>query len=197
MRFLNTFGRRLSATLLNPPARFIGRLGVSPAVFTLLGLALAGAAGLAFAYGRLRTAAVLILAAGSADMIDGAVARVAARTSRFGAFLDSVTDRYGEAAYLTGLIYYYAAAGDEWKTLTAAVVLSGSFLVSYVKARAQSLGENCDVGLMERPERMLLLALGYLVGGYGGWAALLLLAVFSHITALQRVFYARKALAGK
>jgi len=180
--------------LLNPPARFVGRLGIGPTAFTLLGLLLGIAAGVAFATGRLRVGALLVLGAGLADMFDGAVARASGRTSAFGAFLDSVIDRYSEAAYLTGLVYFYAAAGAKVMALLTVLVLTGSVFVSYTKARAESLTDECNVGVMERPERMVLLALGYLVGGEGAFVALLLLAAFSHFTAVQRILYVRKKL---
>lgn len=183
--------------MLAPPARFIGRFGIGPAVFTAAGLVFAAAAGAAFALGKLRTAAALILVAGFADMLDGAVARVNNRTSKFGAFLDSVTDRYAEAAYLTGLTYFYATAGDKWHVVLVAVVLAGSLIVSYAKARAEGVGASCDVGVMERPERMVLLSLGYLVGGKAPLVALVILAAFTHVTAVQRVWHTRAALREK
>jgi CDP-diacylglycerol--glycerol-3-phosphate 3-phosphatidyltransferase len=173
----------------------MGRLGISPAVFTLFGLLLAVGAGVAFAFGRLRTGAVLVLAAGFADMVDGAVARANESGSAFGAFMDSVVDRYSEAAYLTGLMYYYAAARDARMALLVVLVLSGSVFVSYTKARAESLIDECKVGIMERPERVMLLALGYLVGGYGGVVARSILAALTHFTALQRILYTRAKLA--
>lgn len=180
--------------MLYPPARLIGRLGVSPTVFTLLGLALAICAGVAFAGGRLRTGAVLVLAAGFADMVDGAVARATEQGSPFGAFMDSVIDRYSEAAYLTGLVYFYAAARDKTMAVLTVLVLTGSLFVSYARARAESLIGDCKVGIMERPERVILLALGYLVGGYGAFVALCILAAFSHFTAIHRIFYTRARL---
>ncbi len=172
----------------------MGRLGVSPTVFTLLGLALAVGAGVAFAFGRLRTGALLVLAAGFADMVDGAVARAGESGSPFGAFMDSVVDRYSEAAYFTGLVYFYAAGPDKIMAVLTVFVLTGSLIVSYVKARAESLIDECKVGIMERPERVILLALGYLVGGYGALAALILLAALTHFTAIHRILYARAKL---
>jgi CDP-diacylglycerol--glycerol-3-phosphate 3-phosphatidyltransferase len=189
LKAVHTIGRRVGTALLTPPARFIGRLGISPTVFTFLGLALGVGAGVAFGAGRLRTGALLVLAAGLTDMFDGAVARACGRVSRFGAFIDSVLDRYSEAAYLTGLAYFYAARAELWPTLLVVLLVSGSIIVSYAKARAESLRVSCDVGVMERPERMVLLAVGYLVGGRGAVAALVLLAVFSHLTAFQRIIY--------
>ena len=156
---------------------------------------MAAGAGVAFAFGRFRTGALLVLAAGLADVMDGAVARADDRGSPFGAFMDSVVDRYSEAAYLTGLVYYYAAAREGLLALLVVLVLSGSVFVSYTKARAESLIDECKVGIMERPERVILLALGYLVGGYGVLVALVILALLSHFTALQRIFYTRAKLA--
>jgi len=149
----------------------------------------------AFAFGRLRTGAVLVLAAGFADMVDGAVARATGRGSPFGAFMDSVVDRYSEAAYFTGLVYFYAAGRDKMMAVLVVLVLTGSVFVSYAKARAESLIDECKVGIMERPERVVLLALGYLVGGYGALVALLLLAALTHFTAIQRILYTRARLA--
>lgn len=150
---------------------------------------------MAFAFGRLRTGAVLVLAAGFADMVDGAVARATGRGSPFGAFMDSVVDRYSEAAYFTGLVYFYAAGRDKMMAVLVVLVLTGSVFVSYAKARAESLIDECKVGIMERPERVVLLALGYLVGGYGALVALLLLAALTHFTAIQRILYTRARLA--
>jgi len=173
----------------------MGRLGISPTVFTLFGLVLAVGAGVAFAFGRLRTGALLVLAAGFADMVDGAVARANESGSVFGAFMDSVVDRYSEAAYFTGLVYLYAAGRDTVMAVLAVLVLTGSLFVSYTKARAECLIDECKVGIMERPERVVILALGYLVGGYGPVAALLLLAAVTHFTAIQRILYTRARLA--
>ena len=195
MRAFHELGRRVSKKLLYPPARLMGRLGISPTVFTLFGLVLAVGAGVAFAFGRLRTGALLVLAAGFADMVDGAVARANESGSAFGAFMDSVVDRYSEAAYFTGLIYFYAAGRDKVMAVLAVLVLTGSLFVSYTKARAESFIDECKVGIMERPERVILLALGYLVGGYGPLVALLLLAALTHFTAVHRIFYTRAKLA--
>ena len=175
----------------------MGRLGISPTVFTLLGFALAVGAGVAFGFGRTRVGALLVLAAGFADMVDGAVARANESGSEFGAFMDSVVDRYSEAAYFTGLIYLYAAGGQRLMAVLAVLVLAGSLFVSYTKARAESLINECKVGIMERPERVILLALGYLVGGYGPLVALLLLAALTHFTAVQRILYTRAKLASR
>jgi CDP-diacylglycerol--glycerol-3-phosphate 3-phosphatidyltransferase len=195
LRAFHELGRRVSKKLLYPPARLMGRFGISPTVFTLFGLVLAAGAGVAFAFGRLRTGALLVLAAGFADMVDGAVARANESGSAFGAFMDSVVDRYSEAAYFTGLVYLYAAGRDTVMAVLTVLALTGSLFVSYTKARAECLLDECKVGIMERPERVVILALGYLVGGYGPLAALSLLAALTHFTAVQRILYTRARLA--
>lgn len=146
-------------------------------------------AGVAFACGYLALGGGLILLAGFFDMFDGVYARVNDKVSLFGGFVDSTVDRYSESAYLTGLIYYYASNQNKDMALLTVLVLIGSVIVSYVKARAESLIDDCKVGIMERPERMILLAVGCLVGGWFLVAALTVFAVLVHVTAIQRIVY--------
>jgi CDP-diacylglycerol--glycerol-3-phosphate 3-phosphatidyltransferase len=194
VRFLNDIGKGIGKCVLTPPARLLGRLGLSPTVFTIIGLGVSAGAGVAFAAGVLWLGGVLVLLAGFFDMFDGVYARVNERASRFGAFVDSTVDRYSESAYLTGLIYYYASLQNKDMAILTVLVLIGSVIVSYIKARAESLIESCKVGLMERPERMILLALGCLIGGWFVFGSLLLLAVLVHITAIQRIIYTGRQL---
>jgi len=194
VKFLSDIGKGIGKCVLTPPARLLGRLGLSPTVFTIIGLGVSAGAGVAFAAGVLWLGGLLILLAGFFDMFDGVYARVNERASRFGAFVDSTVDRYSESAYLTGLIYYYASLQNKDMALLTVLVLIGSVIVSYIKARAESLIESCRVGLMERPERMILLALGCLIGGWFVFGSLLLLAVLVHITAIQRIIYTGREL---
>jgi CDP-diacylglycerol--glycerol-3-phosphate 3-phosphatidyltransferase len=194
VKFLNDIGKGIGKYALTPPARLLGRLGLSPTVFTIIGLAVSAGAGVAFAAGVLWFGGLLILLAGFFDMFDGVYARVNERASRFGAFVDSTVDRYSESAYLTGLIYYYASLQNKDMAILTVLVLIGSVIVSYIKARAESLIESCRVGLMERPERMILLALGCLIGGWFVFGSLLLLAVLVHVTAIQRIIYTGREL---
>ncbi|UCE26186.1 MAG: CDP-alcohol phosphatidyltransferase family protein [Candidatus Coatesbacteria bacterium] len=194
MKLLNDIGKGIGKYALAPPARLLGRLGLSPTVFTIVGLGVSAGAGVAFAAGSLRLGGLLVLLAGFFDMFDGVYARVNEKASRFGAFVDSTVDRYSESAYLTGLIYYYASLQNKDMALLTVLVLIGSVIVSYIKARAESLIESCKVGLMERPERMIVLAVGCLIGGWFVFGSLLLLAVLVHITAVQRIVFTGRRL---
>jgi CDP-diacylglycerol--glycerol-3-phosphate 3-phosphatidyltransferase len=197
VKFFSDIGRGIGKYALTPPARLMGRLGLSPTVFTVTGLSVSAGAGIAFAAGMLRLGGALILLAGFFDMFDGVYARVNEKATPFGAFVDSTVDRYSESAYLTGLIYYYASLQNKDMALLTVLVLIGSVVVSYTKARAESLIESCKVGIMERPERMIILALGCLIGGWFVFSALLLLAVLTHVTGVQRIIYTGRKLRQK
>lgn len=175
---------------LEPVASLAARLGIPPTAITVAGFALSVLSGWAFWSGWFRAAGVLLLAAGICDMVDGAAARAAGRVSASGAFLDSTLDRYSEVAALTGACLYYLARPGTPDTATATALflaLAGSLLVSYVKARAEAVGTSCDVGIAERPERMVVLIVGAFAGpALFRWAAWVL-AVVSHVTAVQRV----------
>ncbi|WP_148704778.1 CDP-alcohol phosphatidyltransferase family protein [Methanosarcina siciliae] len=167
---------------------------------TLLGFAVSVAAGIAFALGKPFEGGLLILFSGVFDILDGGVARAKGRITPFGGVLDSVCDRYSDGmmflGIMTGAIYgrlsFVPFLGMEgW--LWAGFALIGSFLVSYTRARAESAGcRKLSVGIAERTERMLILALGAL-SGFLGWA-LVLIAIFSHITIVQRVLRAKSIL---
>jgi CDP-diacylglycerol--glycerol-3-phosphate 3-phosphatidyltransferase len=197
VKLLSDIGTGVGKYVLTPPARLLGRLGLSPTVFTVTGLAISAGAGVVFAAGMLRLGGALILLAGFFDMFDGVYARVNEKATPFGAFVDSTVDRYSECAYLTGLIYYYASLQNKDMALLTVLVLIGSVIVSYTKARAESLIESCKVGITERPERMILLAVGCLISGWFVFGSLMLLAVLVHVTALQRIVYTGRELRKK
>lgn len=199
MRVLSTFGRKIGKAALTPLALVLGKAGIGPAVITVIGLVASVACAVAFGLGYLWLGGILILVAGFFDMLDGAVARANGLTSDFGAFLDSTIDRYTEAFYLTGLIYYFATAPDmygflpnHYIVLIITITLFGSLLVSYAKTRAETLFGECNVGFLERPERMILLAIGSMIGYWGLLPVLVLLAVFTNFTAVQRIFHTYK-----
>ncbi len=134
----------------------IQRLPVTPNQITVVGTALTFAAAVLTAFGQLRWGGVVLAFAGTFDILDGALARSTGRSYAYGAFLDSTLDRYSEGAMYLGLIAYFVSAGgpfQRWLILATAAALGGSFLVSYVRARAQSLGFTCESGLFARPER--------------------------------------------
>jgi CDP-diacylglycerol--glycerol-3-phosphate 3-phosphatidyltransferase len=168
-------------------ARALDRRGVSPNALTLTGLAVnLGAAGAYYA-GFWFAAGFVVLFAGLFDMLDGAVARAGGGGSALGAFIDSVADRYSDFLIFCGLLAHFAAKGDLARTLLVLAVVLGAFMVSYVRARAELVIPKCDVGLMERPERIILLAAGSLFGFLE--AALWVLAVLTHLTAFYRIYH--------
>jgi CDP-diacylglycerol--glycerol-3-phosphate 3-phosphatidyltransferase len=169
---------------------------VNPDVLTITGLVLNGAACACFAlagghgYVRpatLRLGGVVALAAAIFDMLDGRVARLRGRETRFGAYLDSTMDRYSDMLLYLGLMILYARLDETLLMVLVWVAAFGSFMTSYARARAESLIPRCRVGLMERPERVVLLILGAIVNRMV--AVLWVVAVLSNITAVQRVLY--------
>ena len=182
------------AIILRPLAQFFIRLGVRPDWLTLAGLLLSLVATAAFAKGHLQLGAAIMLLAGFCDLLDGQVAREGRKETKFGALLDSTTDRYSEIFIYFG-IGAYLIHGEEW--IVSGVLffaLSGSLMVSYVRARAEGLGENCKVGFMQRPERILALGLGGLCGHEGLVLVLVLLAVTTNYTVVARLAYIRNKL---
>ena len=168
-------------------ARGLERTGVSPTQLTVIGFALNLIVAAVLATGQLPLGGALVLVVGLFDMLDGALARVAKRATTFGAFLDSTLDRYSEAAVLLGLLYEASRRGDLTVSTLSFVVIVGSLMVSYARARAEGLGLNCEVGFAPRPERIVLLGLGLIVGLEV--PALILLAVMTHVTAVQRILH--------
>ena len=165
--------------LLARPANFLVSLGFTPNVLTLIGLAIGIIAGIVLALGFFVAGGILILLTGFVDTLDGAVARNGHATTTFGATLDSISDRYVDCIVLIGL----GVAGVNW--LYVAAALMGSLLVSYVRAKAEGMGISCTVGVAERSERLLILAIGLIVGLVA--PAVLLVAILAQFTALWRV----------
>jgi len=166
--------------------------GLTPNVFTFLGLIVNSAAAALFAMGLFRQAAAVLFLAGFLDMADGQVARRVGQVTAFGGFLDSTLDRYSDLALYMGLVVYYTLIGRTFYMALAAVAMASSFMVSYSRARAESLIPSCKVGFMERPERLVLLIIG---GMYKRMAPVLwVIAAISTITVIHRVFYTWKEL---
>jgi CDP-diacylglycerol---glycerol-3-phosphate 3-phosphatidyltransferase len=161
--------------------------GLTPNMFTFLALAVNSWAAAMFAMGRFRQAAAVLFLAGFLDMADGQVARRVGRVTAFGAFLDSTLDRYSDLALYMGLVVYYTLIGRTFYMTLAAVAMASSFMVSYSRARAESLIASCKVGFMERPERLVLLIMG---GVFNRMAQVLwVIATISTLTVIHRVVY--------
>ena len=173
-----------------PVARLLLRARVRPNHLTVLGLGVSIAAAYVFSVGRLRWGAALLAVAGLFDFFDGAVARLAGSDSDYGAFLDSVVDRYSDLAVLLGILVYYEHRGDMPGAILTMATLAGTVMVSYTKARAQSIGVRCEIGVMERPERLIALIVGATFHLLTPIMALL--ALLTNLTAIQRIVYTRK-----
>jgi archaetidylinositol phosphate synthase len=186
--------RKKVAPLIEPVARAFARAGFSPNSLTMVGLLIGSAAAWLFADGQTILAGIALLVCGGFDVIDGAVARLTGKETAFGGLLDAVIDRYVDFAVFIGIIY--GGLADLWilpSWAWATLALTGSFMVSYVRARAEAFGAGkLDVGIAERGERILILALGGLIGLTG--FAVAIVAVLAHATAIHRIIAARKRL---
>lgn len=164
--------------------------GLTPNMLTMIGLAITGASSLLIASGHLIAGGAVLLLAAVFDVLDGAVARVTGKVYRYGAFLDSTTDRYAEGFTYIALLYYYVASAHRTvEPMLVIAALNGSLLVSYVRARAQSLGFVCDGGLLARPERVVLTVIGLLVADHLLLPVLWVLALLTNLTAVQRIWF--------
>jgi len=189
--------KEIARSIVGPLADGLAAAGVSPNHLTLAGLVFSGAAGAAAATGRLRLGAVLLILGGVCDMLDGAVARRHGHVTRFGAFLDSTVDRASEMVFFAGVALYYHHAEPSGLYLVLSVLaLGGSFLISYARARAEGLGLSCEVGLLERPERLVLIIAALLVGPVGLKAVLWILTPLAYFTSWQRIAHVRAETSG-
>jgi CDP-diacylglycerol---glycerol-3-phosphate 3-phosphatidyltransferase len=170
--------------------RIVGWLALSrihPNVLTFLGLVINIIAAFLFARGSFRWAGVVVIGAGLFDMVDGRVARATDRVTRFGGFFDSVLDRYSDLALFMGLLVYYASINRFFYIVLTAIVMTGSVMVSYVRARAECTIPKCKVGFLERPERVVLIIIGALFNRMA--PVLWVIAVLSNLTVIHRMIF--------
>lgn len=197
--------------IVTPVGNLLVRAGVHPNVLSVTGLVLSLIAALIYSTGYFFFGACMVTLAGICDTLDGQLARETGKESTFGAFFDSTLDRYSDLFILIGLAWHFAggaafilgkSAGIDTFHSPLAVLfiilaVAGSFMVSYTRARAEALGLNCDVGLMQRPERITVLAVGTalgvipVIGGVLIKSTLLILAILTNLTAIQRILYIR------
>lgn len=175
---------------LDPVGAFFNRLGIYPNTMTLIGLAGNILGAILIALGHVTVGGIIVLVMGLVDTLDGTMARLRGMPSEFGAFVDSVTDRYSELVIFAGLLYYILQKGDWLSALGIYIAAGGAVLVSYVRARAASLGMDTKVGFLSRFERYLVLApaLIFNIPMVGIW----IIAVFANFTALQRIWDVRR-----
>jgi len=171
-------------------ARPLHRLGVSPNFLTRVGLLITLCAAGLLAFGHQWVAGVVIIPASLFDALDGALARLGGRDTPYGAFLDSTLDRWAEIALYLGLLYWYTQRGEKVEIVLIYLTIAGSLMVSYTRARAEGLGIECKVGLFTRTERILTLIAGLLLQ-LMPWA-LGVLAFFTNLTAVQRLWHVRQ-----
>lgn len=180
--------------LLDAIVAWLALARINPNVLTFLGLVVNTIAAFLFGYANgdnqarmFRYAGLVIIGSGFFDLVDGRVARASNQVTRFGAFFDSVVDRYSDAALFLGLLVYYSRGGRFFYVVLVALAMISSVMVSYTRARAESLIDTCKVGFMERPERLVLLILGAVFNRMA--PVLWVIAVLSTITVAHRILY--------
>jgi CDP-diacylglycerol--glycerol-3-phosphate 3-phosphatidyltransferase len=193
---INALLRQWWDRFIRPVGGGLARLGLTANQITYLGVAIQIAVAVFIVQGRLLVAGLAGIAAGVADFLDGAVAKARGTASKYGAFLDSTTDRLSDALYFVPLAWLYGVAPDiaerdePWVAAVALGALVFSFLVSYAKARAESLGYECNVGIAERAERLIVILLALLLDFVP--AALVLLLLLAVVTFMQRMVHVQK-----
>lgn len=209
--FLSEKNKERYLRVITPIRKVLSRLGVHPNILSITGLILSLVAGFVYSIGSFFWAAWIVVLAGTCDALDGELARQTGKNSRFGAFFDSALDRYSDGFILMGLGWYFAGgsmllgaagegtSGDQSPLAVVLIILAmaGSFMVSYTRARAEALGLDCKIGLMQRPERITLLVIGSLLGSIPVIglifikATLIILAVLTNVTAIHRMIHVR------
>jgi CDP-diacylglycerol--glycerol-3-phosphate 3-phosphatidyltransferase len=174
--------------LLYPVAR---RIRVDPNAITVCGFLVTALAAYALTV-DLRLGGALVVVCGFLDVLDGAVARATGRVTKFGAYLDSVLDRYSDAFLFIGLGWHLSVRGETVGVMLSVATLVGALVISYARARAEGLGVDCKTGLLERPERMALI----IFAAFSGWVTPVLWVMFplTHLTVIQRVRHVKRAM---
>jgi CDP-diacylglycerol--glycerol-3-phosphate 3-phosphatidyltransferase len=192
MSKLEKIRRSLADSVALPLARLLARTPLTPNSLTWLGFFITVGAAVLIAFDHFLVAGALVLVAGLFDMLDGALARLTGRVSCFGAVLDSTLDRLSEAAVLLALLSVFAREQDVTISLLVGVVLLGSLMVSYIRARMEGMGIECKAGIFTRPERVVIISLGLMLHqfNYALLSALSIVAFFSWITVIERLVYA-------
>lgn len=171
---------------LSPIAK---RLKVNPNVITVTGFLITISAAITIPY-NLKLGGILILCGGLFDIFDGVIARVNNRSTSFGAFLDSVLDRYSDSFLLIGFLWFFLKNNSILGMFLSLGTIVGTLIISYTRARAESLGKDCHTGLMERPERIILMILGALTGLV--LPIMWIMLVLTHVTVIQRIYHVWK-----
>ncbi len=195
MSFIEQKARKVSRPALEAIGRLLARLNVSPDGVTLVGLVLTVGVAVLAALGEIRWAGLLYIVAAACDALDGTLARVSGRGSRFGAFLDSTIDRFEESIVFFGLIVYYAEVGGAVEIPLLLLAAVASLMVSYTRARAEALGIACTVGVMTRPPRVAITIVGMVLDQV--LIALVILAAASLFTTFHRIYHVWRTTGGE
>jgi len=192
MAKLETTRKVIAERFTQPIVRLLSRTPLTPNTITWLGFCLTVIAGALIVTGHLLVAGAVVLVAGFFDMLDGALARITECITKFGAILDSTLDRLSEAVLLLSLLAIFVREGQVAGSLLVGVALLGSLMVSYIRARMEGLGIECQAGLFTRPERVIILALGLLLSQFDHSliVALGIIALLSFYTVIERLVYA-------
>src|ERR1700691_3706600 len=186
MTFTGVVGR-VFGPVINGIVSALALSRVHPNVLTFMGLLINIWAAFLFAAGKFMWAVVVLIGAGLFDMVDGRVARETNRVTRFGGFFDSVLDRYSDLAVLVGLLVFYASINRFFYVVLTAIVMTGTVMVSYTRARAENTIAKCKIGFLERPERIVLIILGALFNRMA--QVLWVIAILANITVVHRMIY--------
>ena len=193
MSWTKEFGKACGV-LLDIIVNWLALARINPNALTLIGLGVNTVAAFLFGYATAENqqrmffyAGLVIIGSGFFDLVDGRVARASNQVTRFGGFFDSVVDRYSDVSLFFGLLVYYARGNRFFYVVLTALVMTGAVMVSYARARAESLIGSCRVGFLERPERLVLLIIGALFNRMA--PVLWVIAVLSNITVVHRILY--------
>ncbi len=192
MSKLDRTRRVISEYVTQPPVKLLARTPITPNTITWIGFCIAVGAAVLITTDHLFAAGWLVLFAGVFDMLDGSLARMTNKITRFGGVLDSTLDRLSEAVLLLGLLVVFARQQLVNESLLVGIVMLGSLMVSYLRSRIEAIGIECKTGIFTRPERVVILALGLLLSrfDYALVIALAIIAFFSFFTVGQRLHYA-------
>jgi CDP-diacylglycerol--glycerol-3-phosphate 3-phosphatidyltransferase len=183
---VTNWARKWGASVIQPIALFLARLGLTPNAITVLGFLMTAAVAVVLATGHTQLAGALLIGTLAFDAVDGTLARLMGTASRFGAFLDSTLDRWAEVVLYGALVWVFLETGQDTGVLLAVAAMATSLMVSYTRARAEGVGLQCKEGLLTRFERLVILIAG-LIFNQVIWA-LAIIAILAGITAVQRIW---------
>jgi len=189
MNFLPKLIKCWYIDLISPLIRFCIRHRVEPNLLTTIGFFIMVGGAVAFAKDHIQLAGAILLFSGTFDIIDGKVARATGLSSKFGSFFDSTMDRFSDAIVYLGLLYLYLKEGDEKMIWVIMLAVIGALMVSYTRSKAEALKIKCSVGMFQRPERIVYLGFGGILGHTVLYWVVWMLAIFSNLTVIQRIFH--------